>query len=478
MEEVMEKMVTFAREAQFTDLPENVLHETKRILLDCTGNAIAAHESDRGKISVKLAKQLGGPPEATIIGTCDKVSVANAAFADGELIDGQDFACVGCGIHSSPHILPPPLVMAEKMDISGKDLLLAIAVTFELSARLSGALSPIYESVALANGRYELRHPDVCGAGFEIIPAAAGVGKIMNLDQETLANAMGIAGYYAMPNTFRKWELTAPARMTKSDPAGWAAQGAVTATLLASMGYTGDTDLFDGDCGFWKFGNYDRWRPEYIVTGLGESWMLRMNYKDYPAGWCCGGANPMLIEIMQENNLTPDDIDHIDVMTHPLEEFKLWQENTLRTEDDVAFNVPYLLACAAYGIRKVDYYNLAIRNDPKIRAFMEKVDPNVDDDFVQKYCALQVQDLWGSSYNQSYMQIEVNAKGKTHFKSIDYQKGSDHPSSRMTDDDLIEKFSENAERTIQTFKIDRAIKTIFDLESVQNVSELMENITL
>ena len=132
MEEVMEKMVNFAREAQFTDLPEHVLHETKRIILDCTGNAIAAHESDRGKITVKLAKQLGGPPEATIIGTCDKVSVANAAFADGELIDAQDFASVGCGIHSSPHIFPPPLVMAEKMDISGKDLLLAIDVKYEI----------------------------------------------------------------------------------------------------------------------------------------------------------------------------------------------------------------------------------------------------------------------------------------------------------------------------------------------------------
>ena len=57
----------------------------------------------------------------------------------------------------------------------------------------------------------------------------------------------------------------------------------------------------------------------------------------------------MLIAIMQENNLTPDDIDHVHVMTHPLEVFKLWQENTMRTEDDCAFNVPYLLACAAYG---------------------------------------------------------------------------------------------------------------------------------
>ena len=364
--------------------------------------------------------------------------------------------------------------MAEYRGISGKDLLLTMAVTYELSARLSSALTQIYESIARAGGTYELRHPDVCGAAFTILAGAAGAGKVMQLDQETLANAIGVAGYYAQPSTFRKWEETAPARMTKSDPAGWSAMGSVTAVLLASMGYIGDTDLFDADYGFWKFTASDRWRPERMLAGLGEKWYLRMAYKPYPAGWCCGGANPMLVEIMEENVLTPDDIEHIRVMTHPLERHRLWQENTLRTEDDVAFNVPYLLACAACGVRRVDYYNLAVRNDPKIRAFMEKVDPNIDDDFIQKWCALQVKDFWGTSY----MQIEVRAKGKTFFKSLDYQKGADHPSSRMTDEELIEKFSENVEKTIPAHKIDRAIKTIFELEKVRNVTELMETITL
>ena len=44
--------------------------------------------------------------------------------------------------------------------------------------------------------------------------------------------------------------------------------------------------------------------------------------------------------------------------------------------------------------------------------------------------------------------------------------------------ELIQKFSENVERRIQTFKIDRAVKTIFDLENVPKVSQLMETITL
>ncbi|MDP2916717.1 MAG: MmgE/PrpD family protein [Dehalococcoidia bacterium] len=474
MEQIMQGLAKFVTETKYADLPERVIHEVKRILLDCAGDAISANECDRGKIAVKLAKRLGGATEATILGTCDRVSVANAAFADGELIDAEDYAPVGCGIHSSPHILPPVLVMAESLNISGQDLLLAIAVTYEVSARISAALTPIYESIRKADGRYEIRHPAVCGAAYSILPGAAGAGKVMGLDPETLANAIGIAGYWAQPNTFRKWEMTAPARMTKSDPAGWSAQGSVQAALLASMGYEGDTDLFDTEFGFGKFSGSERWRPERILAGIGQNWYLRMAYKDYPAGWCCGGANPLLIAIMKENNLTPDDIEHIHVMTHPLEEFKLWQENRMRTQDDVAFNVPYLLACAAYGVRKQDYYDMAVRNDPRIKAFMKKIDPSIDEEFKQKWAALQVKDFWGTSY----MQIEVKAKGKTFFKSLDYQKGADHESSRMTDEELIQKFRDNAERTIPTHKIEKAIKAIFELEKVPQVSDLMELVTV
>ena len=76
------------------------------------------------------------------------------------------------------------------------------------------------------------------------------------------------------------------------------------------------------------------------------------------------------------------------------------------------------------------------------------------------------------------MQIEVQAKGETYFKSINYQKGSDHPSARMTDQELIDKFTDNVDRTIPSFKIDKAVQTIFELEKVGNVSELIETVTI
>lgn len=85
--------------------------------------------------------------------------------------------------------------------------------------------------------------------GSPALAAATGAGKILNLDQDKIANAIGIAGCICPPNIARKCMETSPVRMTKYGPAGWSAQAGVTSALLAGMGYTGDTDLFEGEYG-------------------------------------------------------------------------------------------------------------------------------------------------------------------------------------------------------------------------------------
>jgi 2-methylcitrate dehydratase PrpD len=89
---------------KFEDLPEDVVYETKRVLLDSIGCAIAGITSDKGKISIQLARRLGGPPESSIIGIGDKVSCSNAAFANGELINALDYDAI---YHIPPFVIPP-----------------------------------------------------------------------------------------------------------------------------------------------------------------------------------------------------------------------------------------------------------------------------------------------------------------------------------------------------------------------------------
>ena len=116
MDSLSQDIAKFIVETRFEDLPEDVVHEAKRSFLDAIGCAIAGIATEKGKISVALARRLGGPPESSIIGIGDKVSCCNAAFANGELINALDYDALP---HVQPFVIPPALAAAESVGASG-----------------------------------------------------------------------------------------------------------------------------------------------------------------------------------------------------------------------------------------------------------------------------------------------------------------------------------------------------------------------
>jgi 2-methylcitrate dehydratase PrpD len=78
--------------------------------------------TDRGKMSIAMAKKMGGPPESSIIGVGDKVSNVSAAYVNGELINSTDYdTLIFPGGHIPPYVIPPTLAVAESKNVSGKD---------------------------------------------------------------------------------------------------------------------------------------------------------------------------------------------------------------------------------------------------------------------------------------------------------------------------------------------------------------------
>ena len=71
---VTQELVNFAVDTKFGDLPQEVVHEAKRCLLDCIGCGLAGVTTDKGKFAIQLARRLGGPPESTVIGVGGKLS--------------------------------------------------------------------------------------------------------------------------------------------------------------------------------------------------------------------------------------------------------------------------------------------------------------------------------------------------------------------------------------------------------------------
>lgn len=266
MDKVTEKLAKFVTELKFSDLPEEIVHNAKYVLLDSIGCTILGLSTEVGKISLELARRLGGPRESSIIGTSDRLSCTNAAFANAQLMNAIDYDAVSA-VHDVSYLVPASLALAETVHASGKDLLLAIALAHEISKRIT------------------LATPAIMGMSASTFGIAASAGKMLNFNQEKMAHAIGLAGYVCPPDTMAKWTEVHPSPMAKYGIAGWGAQAGVTIALLADMGFTGDTRVFEGENCYWRYTGKTKWNIDSTIEGLGKTWLSRqILFKPYPCG--------------------------------------------------------------------------------------------------------------------------------------------------------------------------------------------------
>ncbi|MCC6473975.1 MAG: MmgE/PrpD family protein, partial [Burkholderiales bacterium] len=154
---VTPRLIQFVQETGFDSLPPEMVRVTKRGLVDAIACALAGTRTDRGKIAVRMARRLGGQPEATVIGAGDRVSCVNAAFANGELVNALDFDATP---HLPPNVIPPLVAIAQAKRSTGRELIACITVAHELAWRLYTAMSA-YTSTYIEKAT----SPDVFGNG-------------------------------------------------------------------------------------------------------------------------------------------------------------------------------------------------------------------------------------------------------------------------------------------------------------------------
>ena len=125
----------------FQDLPPDVIHQTKRIMLDTLGCAIGGYDSEANRAIQELIRELRHPEESTIFGSGLKTSCLNAALANGAMVrylDYNDTAFIlqgetyRTGYHPS-EVIPPILALGERQHLSGKDVITAIVLGYDLS---------------------------------------------------------------------------------------------------------------------------------------------------------------------------------------------------------------------------------------------------------------------------------------------------------------------------------------------------------
>ncbi|MBW2038772.1 MAG: MmgE/PrpD family protein [Deltaproteobacteria bacterium] len=458
---ITREIARFATELKYEDLPLEVVNEIKRLMLDSLGCALGGLRTEKGKIAVRLARCLGGPSEATIVGTMDKVSVAASSFATGELINALDYeALLSPPDHATPYVMAAPLAIGEMKGISGKELIVAIALAHELATRIGSSL--------IFGNRFAVELPEremvmslpTPGYGLCAFGGVAGAGRLLGLNAERMAHAMGIAGYTAPVPMLMKFAFTLPSSMSKYLAAGFLSQAEVIAVLLAEMGYTGDKEVLEGNYGFWRGFGCDGWMPESITEGLGEKWYFpyRIFYKTFP---CCGAMQNALAhfqKIIIENGLQPDEIGEVRVRLNPLAELPLWRTTQIETHIEAQFSVPYVFAVMAHGIEiGPSWQAQETFRDSKIIEFMRRVK------------ILTAMD--GDARERPDVEVMVH-KGAT--RKVYSQRGL-ALRDKMTDAELIEKFKHNVRTLLEEERANKVIDDLQRLEDLPDISGLLQS---
>ncbi|MFH1651692.1 MAG: MmgE/PrpD family protein [Chloroflexota bacterium] len=466
-------LAEFCAGAKFYDLPARVIREVKRIFLDAVGCALGATDLDKGRIAVEVAKALGGKPEAAILGSSERVAITGAAFANGELMQTLDFTSMLPPAHVTAFVTPAPLALVGARRVTGRELILALALGHEIAARLGTYLGSIRH-------RKDGFPPRSYGFGGNTFGAAAGAAKILKLDAAQTANALGVAGYFTPLPAYTKWLHTPGNGMAQYGSAGWTAQSGLTAALLAERGYAGDKTMLDGEYGFWVMHGAEVHDRKIITHQLGSDWvLLQTGYKYWPCSDVFASALDAFHSIITKNNLIPENIDRVVVRAEGVGTLPRFRTLDIATHLEAQTNLPYNVAAVAHRlIPGPQWQAKSTLEDPGIREFMKKVSyESYAHAEETRYQELVVE---GKPFiSRRPASVEVIAGSQRFSETVEYAKwlstGTDK--YRASETELADKFRVNA-AVLKDFRIDKALAAINSLENLDDAGSLLRLLTV
>lgn len=465
---LVERLAGFAAGTRFSELPDFVVEECKRDILDAIGCALAAIGQPKATMGIECAVRMGGTSggPATIIGTGQRTSIFAAAFANGEMINTLDADSVLLPGHVSPYALPCAFAVGEERQRSGKDVIAAVAVSHEMSVRFGQAMSGNRD----AKGGKAATAP-VLGYSATIFGAAASAARLKQLPAERIAHALGIAAAITPVNAHRAWLQHAPGTTIKYLMAGALTQAALTAAEMGELGHRGDLQtLDDAEFGYPRFIGTTRWEPKALTDGLGLDWRFPAHqmYKPYPHCRVMHGPLDVLIDLVHRHDLRVDEIESItcygEGWAYVLPTF---MRREIRHVQDAQFCFAHGLALAAHRIppgRR--WQDPQVVFDPSVMRLMDKVKLEIHPTYFEEIAK-------NSSSRPS--RVEIRALGQVYAGEKLFPKGtpSPDPDSRMTTDELVAKFRAFVDGVVAPATIDNVVDRILHLEEVQDFGEVM-----
>lgn len=429
----------------FDELPSDVVDKTKNCILDTLGCGIFGVKTEAGRRIISAIRDLGAGDDATVWGQTIRASSPNAALINGTTSHSFELDDWGCAGHLGACIVPASMAIAEKEEKSGRDLILAVVIGYEISER-------IYSGGGRAFDNRGWHSTGACG-GFG---AAASAGKLLGLNKEEMVWTLGLAGSY----TGGIWAFLADGSMSKRFHAGRSAQTGVLSAILARKGLTGPSKILEAEYG----GYYPTYVPcaydLIIVTeGLAEPSkefrILNSGFKPYSS---CRGVHASLdavLKLKKKHSIEAKDVGTVEIRVERSQKMICGGKN-VKTLLSAQMSIPYNVALALLtgGAGPKEYFEKGV-TDPELQSLLKRINIIADPTFKRHTAKATIKMRNG----ESYYYYESEPKGE--------------PSSNpLTNEEVEEKFRHNATYTLTARVADEIADNIRRLEKSDNIVDL------
>ena len=452
---ITQEVVDFIVQTSYQDLPEDVLRLSKQCIIDGTAVMLSGSLEEGFRILREYIGQVGGAPDATVLGDGLRVPAHLAALANGLAGHAMDYddtqlspapdRVYGLLTHPTTPALGAAYPVAESLGVSGKELLLAFAVGFEVECKIAAAIKPKHYGQGF--------HTTGTIGAFGAATAAA---KLYGLNTEQTRNALGIAA--SESSGIRANFGT----MVKPYHAGRAAENGVVAARLAKLGFQSDPNILDGQWGYFQVtgGGYDE---EYIRGQLGRPWTVvepGVSIKPYPCGSLAHPSMDAMLDLILEHDIRPEQVEEVRLGTTSM------ILNALRYNEpehalNAKFSIPFCLGILVLERKAgIGQFVDSVVASPRVREMMAKVYPYLND-------AIEAQ-----GFDRIRSLIEIRLKdGRTVTKEADTSRGT--PQRPFSRGELREKFLDCSQHLMPEAEADRILETLGTLEKVDNVQSLI-----
>lgn len=433
-------LLDFVRHTASADVPDAVLHESVRCLLDHVGLAIAGAAEPAARIVREQALMLGGTAQARALGTRERLRVTDAALANGIACHALDFddTHVPTILHPTTPLYAAGTALAEWRGSGSVELLAAHALGYELSARVSNALYPEHYDTGW-------HMTGTTGA----LAAATVALRLLKLGALPATHCLSIAATQAAGHREQFGTMTKPFH------AGHAAQAGVWAGLLAAGGFTGAPDPLQGRRGMFAVMSSAS-TPTDLVDGLGERWQIFDNgVKPYACGVVIHPAIDAVRDLAVRRGLTVDQIRSIRLRVHPLV-LELTGKTDPRTGLEGKFSVTF--ACSVGLLRGragEGEFSDTLVADPEVRAVMARIEVVADPDVPHTQAGATA----------------VTHDGESIDTWVDNARGT--PGNRLSDDDIRDKFFVLTDEVIGHSRAERLADATFALTSGGAIEDVL-----